>query len=330
MLEDTTSADKLKFQWLITAVGVTLFLAKVIAWKITNSDAIFSDAMESTVNVIASFLGLYSLHLAAKPRDREHPYGHGKVEYITSGVEGVLIIIASLLIIYQSIDGLINHKELFSLDLGIYIVFATGVVNYIFGRWSIIKGKKENSPVLIASGKHLQTDTVTSVGITVSLVIVFFTGWTWFDSLAGLAYGTYIIFVGYHIIRDALGGVMDEWNEPLIEEVVKILEENRHIEWIDVHNMKIQQYGANLHIDAHVTLPWYYSLRDAHNELEKIMRLLGEKLNRPVEFNFHMDDCKPQSCKICQIMDCPVRKFAFEKRIKWDVDNVRSREKHHV
>ncbi|MBL7880398.1 cation diffusion facilitator family transporter [Chryseobacterium sp. EO14] len=327
-VQKNKSKDKLAFQKLIAAFGVILFIGKIIAWKLTNSDAVFSDAMESIVNVISAFMGLYSLYLAAKPRDDDHPYGHGKVEFVTSGIEGALIAIAGVMIIYEGINSLIVGKVLSKIDLGIWIIAATAAINYLLGYISIQKGKAENSIVLISSGKHLQSDTLTTLGVVVSLIVVYFTRIYWLDSVVALGFGIYIIVVGYKIVRKSLSGIMDEQDPDLLEQIIQVLEENRKTEWIDVHNMKIQQFGAHLHIDAHITLPWYYSLRDAHNEMEKMIILLAKNTKRTVEFNFHMDDCKPISCSVCQISNCPVREKDFVKRVVWTPENVTSVDKH--
>lgn len=326
--QETHKKDKIGFQKLIAAFGMILFVGKIIAWKMTDSDAVFSDAMESIVNVISAFMGLYSLYLAAKPKDKDHPYGHGKVEFVTSGIEGALIAIAGIMIIYEGINSLVVGKVLSQLDWGIAIIAATAVINYFLGYISIRKGEQENSLVLISSGKHLQSDTVTTLGVVISLIVVYFTKIYWLDSVVALIFGVYIIFVGYKIVRKSLSGIMDEQDRDLLDQIIKILEENRRIEWIDVHNMKIQQFGASLHIDAHITLPWYYSLRDAHNEMEKMILLLAKNINRSVEFNFHMDDCKPISCVICRISDCPVREQDFVKKVIWTPENVTYWDKH--
>ncbi|WP_080777629.1 cation diffusion facilitator family transporter [Chryseobacterium phocaeense] len=323
-----TTKNKIGFQKLIAAFGLILFIGKIIAWKLTNSDAVFSDAMESIVNVISAFMGLYSLHLAAKPKDDDHPYGHGKVEFVTSGIEGALIAIAGIMIIYEGINSLVVGKTLSKIDLGIWIIAATAVINYLLGYISIKKGQAENSLVLVSSGKHLQSDTITTLGVVLSLIIVYFTKIYWLDSVVALIFGLYIIFVGYKIVRKSLSGIMDEQDPDLLNQIIRVLEENRRTEWIDVHNMKIQQFGANLHIDAHITLPWYYSLRDAHNEMEKMIIVLAKNTKRSVEFNFHMDDCKPVSCSVCQIKDCPVREKDFVKRVQWTPENVTSVDKH--
>lgn len=327
-VQKNNNKDKLAFQKLIAAFGIILFIGKIIAWKLTDSDSVFSDAMESIVNVISAFMGLYSLYLAAKPKDEDHPYGHGKVEFVTSGIEGALIAIAGMMIIYEGINSLITGKILQKLDWGIAIIAATAIINYFLGYISIKKGKHENSHVLISSGKHLQSDTITTLGVVISLIVVYFTKIYWLDSVVALLFGFYIIYIGYKIIRKSLSGIMDEQDPDLLNQIIKVLEENRRTEWIDVHNMKIQQFGANLHIDAHITLPWYYSLRDAHNEMEKMIILLAKNTKRSVEFNFHMDDCKPISCPICQIADCPVRERDFVKRVTWTPENVTCVDKH--
>lgn len=318
------------FQRTVAIIGIVLFVAKLIAWKLTNSDAVFSDAMESIVNIIAAFMGLYSLYLAAKPKDREHPYGHGKVEFVTSGIEGALIIFAGIIIIVQSVDSLLNGNIPAQLDWGIFIIAVTAVINYLLGYLSYQKGIKENSLVLQSSGKHLQSDTLTTLGVVISLVLVYFTKIYWIDSVVAILFGGYIMFVGYKIIRKALSGIMDEADLGMLSRLATFLNDNRKPVWIDVHNMRIQQHGSGLHIDAHLTLPYYLELRDAHQEMEKMYKLIGSNTDRAIEFNFHLDDCKPFSCEICQIFDCPVRQNDFVKKIDWNSKNISQEQKHDV
>lgn len=320
-------SNSLSFQKGIAIVGVVLFIGKLIAWQLTNSDAVFSDAMESIVNIISAFMGLYSLYLGAKPRDDDHPYGHGKVEFITSGIEGTLIVIAGILIIAQSVHSLIMGVALHQLDWGIFIVGTTAVANYVLGHISYQKGKRENSMVLMSSGQHLKSDTISTLGVVASLVLVYFTHLLWLDAIVALVFGGYIIIVGYRIIRKALSGIMDEQDEYLITEIVKVLQENRHSEWIDIHNMKVQQFGSHLHIDAHITLPYYYSLREAHQEMEKVIQVLLKNTERTIDFNFHMDDCKSFSCEICDL-DCPLRKKPFVGSLQWNSETIRQVQKH--
>lgn len=328
--KSSSEKNNFAFQRNIAIVGIILFLAKLLAWRLTNSDAVFSDAMESIVNIIAAFMGLYSLYLAAKPKDEAHPYGHGKVEFITSGVEGALIIFAGIVIIVQAADSLLNKNIPGKLDWGMAIVASTAILNYILGYLSYQKGLKENSLVLQSSGKHLQSDTITTGGVVLSLIIVYFTKLFWLDAVVAILFGGYIIFVGYKIVRKSLSGIMDEADLGLLKNLAQFLNQNRKPEWIDVHNMKIQQFGSRLHIDAHLTLPWYFQLRDAHDEMEKMIVLIAKNSDRKIEFNFHMDDCKPISCEICQISECPVRQRKFAGKVDWSFENITQPDKHTI
>lgn len=326
-MDSSVAKNKFSFQRIIAIVGLLLFVGKLVAWLLTNSDAIFSDAMESIANIIAAFMGLYSLYLASKPRDYDHPYGHGKVEYVAAGVEGLLVSIAGILIIVQSVSSLLQGNALHRLDWGIAITLATAVINYVLGYISYQKGKKENSLVLMSSGKHLQSDTFTTLGVVVSLVLVYFTKIDWIDAVVSLFFGGYIIIMGAKIVREALKGIMDEKDETLFAEIVEVLKNNRRKEWIDIHNMKVQQFGSHLHIDAHITLPYYYPLRDAHREMENVIKLLLDNSQRSIEFNFHMDDCKPFSCEICQL-ECAFRQKDFVKKVEWTKENIAQVPKH--
>ncbi|MDR2206383.1 MAG: cation diffusion facilitator family transporter [Flavobacteriaceae bacterium] len=316
------------FQRNIAIIGVLLFVGKIFAWQLTGSDAVFSDAMESIVNIVAAFMGLYSLYIAAKPSDEDHPYGHGKVEFVTSGIEGSLIIIAGIIIIIQAIGSLIKGNVPEKLDWGMAIVAATAIINYLMGYISYKKGIKENSLVLQSSGKHLQSDTITTVGVVLSLMIVHFTKLYWLDSVVALVFGGYIMIIGYKIVRKSLSGIMDEADIEMLKKLAKILNENRKTDWIDVHNVRIQQFGSRLHIDAHLTLPWYFQLRNAHSEMEEVIKQIVEHSDRNIEFNFHLDDCKPDSCEICQISNCAFREKPFVKKIDWNAENIAQPHKH--
>lgn len=330
MASERSSKSNFVFQRQVAFIGIGLFIAKLLAWHLTNSDAVFSDAMESIVNIVAGFLGLYSLYVAAKPRDTGHPYGHGKAEFVTSGIEGGLIIFAGIIIIVQAVDSLLHGNVPKKLDWGILIVGVTAGINYLVGYISYKKGIRENSLVLQSSGKHLQSDTFTTLGVVLSLVLVYFTKIYWIDAVVALLFGGYIIFIGYQIIRKSLSGIMDEADVRLLTKLSKLLNENRQRDWVDIHNVRIQQHGSELHIDAHLTLPWYYDLRTAHNEMEEVYKLIGKNSERTIEFNFHLDDCKPFSCEICELWECKVRQHTFKKKIEWNDSTIAQLNKHDV
>lgn len=318
----------LRVQKIVTIVAVVLFIIKIIAWWLTQSVAVLTDALESTVNVIAGFISLYSLSIAAKPRDTNHPYGHGKAEFLSAGVEGSLIIIAGTIVIYEAIHNLLYPKVLHKLDWGIILVAITAIVNFITGSYCIRIGKQNNSPALIASGKHLQTDTWTTAGIIAGLIVILFTQIQWLDGAIAVALALYIIYTGYTIVRSSIAGIMDEADEALLQTMVELLNKNRRENWIDLHNLRIIKFGNVLHTDCHLTVPWYLNVREAHTEIDALTDLVRAKFGESVEFFVHADGCLDFSCKICNKQACPVRKFPFEKRIEWTIDNISVNRRH--
>ncbi len=298
---------------MIVLVSVVLFLIKIIAWYITDSVAILTDALESIVNVIASFIGLYSLYISAKPKDLDHPYGHGKVEFISAAVEGTLISVAGMIIIYEAISNLRTPHTIQKLDYGIYLVAITAVINYVAGTLCIRTGKRNNSLALVASGKHLQSDTYTTAGIIAGLILLLFTEISWIDSAVAILFSLVILFTGYRIIRTSIAGIMDEADIDLLKKMVETLDKNRNVNWVDLHNLRIIKYGPTLHLDCHLTVPWYLNVHEAHKEIDALSGLVRKNYGESVELFVHSDGCLDYSCKICEKTDCPVRKQAFEK-----------------
>jgi cation diffusion facilitator family transporter len=320
--------QNLRIQQWIVAIALLLFIAKITAWYITKSVAILTDALESTVNVIAGFIGLYSLHIAAKPRDQDHPYGHGKAEFVSAAVEGTLICMAGLIIIYTSAENFIHPRKLEKLDYGIILVGFTGAINYLAGYYAIRKGKKNSSVALEASGKHLQTDTWSTIGIVIGLLLIIFTGYTWLDSLVAIVFAFFILYTGYKIIRSSLAGIMDEIDIDLLSKLVIVLNNNRKDNWIDLHNLRVIKYGGQLHIDCHMTVPWYLNVHQAHAEIDALIALIKKEFGDAIEFFVHTDGCLDFSCHICSKQDCNVRKHIFEKRVEWTLQNIISNKKH--
>lgn len=311
------SKENYNFQKIVAIVGVALFITKIVAWYMTSSVAILTDALESTINVTAGFIGLYSLYLSAQPRDANHPYGHGKVEFVSAAIEGTLISIAGFVIIYEAILNLRDPHELKQLDYGIILVAITAAINYGVGYVAVKKGEKNNSLALIASGKHLQSDTYSTVGIIIGLILILITKLAWLDSVVALIFAFIIIFTGYKIIRGSIAGIMDEADEDLLKKVVAKIEESRDENWIDLHNLRIIKYGSTLHLDCHLTVPWYMKVREAHAEVDKLETIIRQDFGESVEMFVHTDDCKSFSCKLCTKTDCEVRKFPFEKKLDW-------------
>lgn len=316
------------YQKVLVVVSVGLFLLKLLAWGITHSVAILTDAIESTVNVIAGFLGLYSLILSSKPKDKEHPYGHGKVEFITSALEGILIGVAGGIIIYEAIRNLSHPHSLHQLDYGIALIAFTGMVNYIVGYYCVKKGRAQNSPVLIAGGEHLKSDTYSTIGLVLGIALVMFTGNVKLDSIIALVFACIIIYTGYKIVRKSISGMMDEADETIIQECVDLLNTNRKSSWIDLHNLRVIDYAGFYHIDCHLTVPFYLNLHEAHEVLDQVTEMFRMHFKDRVEFFIHVDGCLFSQCNLCSITSCRVRQHDFKQHVVWTIDNIQSNQKH--
>jgi len=320
----------IRIQRFIAFLSVVLFLGKMLAWYLTGSVTVLTDALESIVNMVAGFLGLFSIIFAARPRDTNHPYGHGKAEFLSSAVEGTLIIIAGVLVIYEAIVHLLVPHKLEQLNLGLIIVAISGAVNFFAGKYAEAQGKKGNSVILISAGKHLQTDAYSTVAIIIGLLLLVLTNnrWQWLDSVVAMAFSFIIMITGYKVLRRSISGIMDEMDMPLIKEVVEVLQKNRKPDWVDLHNLRVIQYGELMHVDAHMTLPWYYQVADADREIHALESLIKSHFNNQVELFIHIDGCMPYQCKLCALEGCPERKAPFQAQLTWNIDNVWADSKH--
>ena len=323
-----SASYNLKVQKGITALSVVLFVAKVVAYYLTNSLAILTDALESIVNVVAGGIGLYSLFVAAKPKDEDHPYGHGKAEFVSAAVEGTLIVAAGVLILYETAQNLLKPSPIGKLDFGLIMVAATAVINYLAGAVCLRVGKQNKSLALQASGKHLQTDTYSTIAIIIGLLVMLVTKLFWIDKVIAFGMSIYIIYNGYKIIRQSLAGIMDEQDMQLLQEIVDLLNKNRRVNWIDLHNFRIIKYGSHLHIDCHLTVPWYLNVHEAQGEIDTLINLISEKFGEGIEFFVHNDGCMPFSCRLCDKFSCPVRQNDFEHKVKWTLETVLTNQMH--
>ena len=301
-----------------------------MAWYLTGSVAILTDALESTVNVAAGLIGVYSLFVSAKPKDKDHPYGHGKAEFLSAAVEGTLVGVAGLFIIYEAVYSLIHPRVVQKLDYGIMLVAFTGLINYIMGSICHKTGKRTNSLALIASGKHLQTDTYSTMGIIVGLVLLYLLKYWWIDSIVAILFAFISLYTGYKIIRSSVAGIMDETDTDLMEKMVAMLNNNRRQNWVDLHNLRIIKYGGTLHLDCHLTVPWYLNVLEAHEEIELLSQTVRNEFGQSLELFVHNDACMEFSCRICSKQDCTVRQHPFQKKIEWTMENISTDNKHHL
>lgn len=312
---------------IITAI---LLLIKFLAYYLTHSYAILTDALESVVNLLAGAFALYSVILAAQPKDRNHPYGHGKVEFLSSGIEGGMISIAGIGMVAKGIMAFFDVPELKSMDYGIILTALTGGVNYFIGRHFIKKGEQFQSATMISNGKHLVSDTLSSIGLVAGLLIIYITKIIWIDYVITIVLGIAILYTGVKLIRESISGLLDEADIEKMEALVNFIDQHKSENTIDLHNLRIQKFGHHLHVDCHITLPWYLSLEESHNEVTRIENLVRDFHHGETEFFVHSDPCIPSSCEICSKPECKYRKTPQVKSLKWTMENAIPNQKHGI
>ncbi len=302
-------------------------LAKFGAYLLTASNFVLTDAAESIVNVLASSFAFFSIYLASQPRDENHPYGHGKVEYFSVFIEGSLIGIAAIIIIIKSVYSIFYPTFIHDLLTGAVIIGITGAVNGALGYYMISKGKSLPSITIEADGRHLLTDMVTSIGLVAGLLLIRFTQIMWLDSALSIFVGIYILYSGYKLVRRSVSGLMDEADFAVVTEIVNVLNEKRRHEWIDIHNFRAQKYGNELHIDCHLTLPNYFDLNHVHNEVKLVDKLINREVTK-TELFIHTDPCLPECCHYCSMPNCPIRSEPKSEEIEWTLDKIIRNKKH--
>ncbi len=319
---------KTRYAILSLVVSVVLIVVKFYAWVLTRSQAVLTDALESIINVVASGFALYSIYLASLPKDENHPYGHGKIEYLSVGFEGGLILIAGGYIFYSALQALLHPHAIDRPDWGIALLAATALVNLVVGFLLVRAGRQHHSPALVGDGQHLYLDAVSTFVSCAALGLVIITDNVLYDALAALLLGLFIVVNGYRMVRRSVSGLMDEADVTTVQQVVAELQEHRQPGWIDVHNLRVQRYGSSLHIDCHVTMPYYLSLEQTHEQVHGIEEVVAQEFEVPVEMFVHADPCTFDACSHCHVADCPVRQHPFTREITWTLANVAKNERH--
>jgi cation diffusion facilitator family transporter len=319
-----------KYKLILTSfvISLLLMIVKFIAYYITYSSAILTDALEAIINVVASGFAFYAIYLSSQPRDLNHPYGHGKIEFFSAGLEGVLIVLASIFIIFHATESLINPQPFKDLQVGLIIIASGTLINYFLGYFVEKEGIMQKSPTLIADGKHLKLDAVSGIILVVAVLLVYLTDLSWIDGSASILFALFMAWNGVKIIRKSIGGLMDETNEEVLEKVVNILKYHKKDEWIDIHNLRIQEYGSDIHIDCHLTLPNYWSLEKVHDTVHEFEEILEKEFPSNVEIFIHADPCLPECCHYCKVENCPIRSAEISKNVDWNKLNLTLNQKH--
>lgn len=319
-----TSTDKSRIYIAIFSLvlGTALLFFKFYAYEITGSEAILSDALESVVNVLGALISLITIIIAAKPADRDHPYGHGKAEYFSVAFEGGFISFAAVMIIYHAIQSLIRGHSVTDLDIGLAITVGAGIVNGALGIYLKRSGKKLKSQALKSGGEHLLSDFITSVAVVVGLLAVKFTGIVWIDPLVAIAFGLYLLKVGVGLFRSSLLDLMDTEDEEVLHKIGNLFTKHVFPGIIRIHRTRILKFGRYHSIDAHLVVPEFWEINKAHYETEVFEKKIMNDYGNEAEVRFHLDPCRRVYCEVCDLKNCPVRQKEFKKRIPFSLEEL--------
>lgn len=320
--------SKVRSLKVVFVVSIAITLVKFYSYYLTRSYAVLSDAYESIINIAATGFALYSVTYSAKLKDADHPYGHGKIEYIAAGFEGALIFFTGIYIFINAIFSLVSGKVINHVEEGILLTTITTVVLLVMGLHLVKKGKQTNSIVMIADGKHILTDVATSVSLIFALILYKLTQFAWIDGTLALLLSFHILFNGFKLVRESLNNLMDKADTTLIDEIAVSLQKIRHDKWIDIHNLRMQKFGHYVHIDCHMTLPFYDSLESVHNEIKMLEREINHSTRYTVELFIHTDPCEQIPCNICAVSNCSFRKKEFVAQVVWCSENMMQNKKH--
>ena len=303
-------------------VASVLLAAKYQAYRMTGSAAVLSDALESIVNVVAAVFALGGLVFAGRPADRNHPYGHGKIEFFSAAFEGGLIAFASVLVVYGALRSLILGPEVRQIGLGILIVLGSALVNLALGGYLVRTGRRHRSLTLVADGQHVLADVWTSGGIVVGLGLVRFTGLAWLDPVVALLVALWLMWTGFKLVRHAAGGLLDEEDPALLNSVLAALQHHLGNGVIRVHHLRAIRSGRFQHVEAHLVVPEFWSVERAHDLSEEVAARTMRDLGAEGEMVFHTDPCHRIYCVVCDLADCPIRREPYRGTIPMTLEEA--------
>lgn len=293
-----------RYAWLSIAAAIVTILLKGLAWWLTGSVGLLSDAMESFVNLAGAIMALWMLHLAAQPADHNHTYGHSKAEYFASAFEGFLILLAALSIGWTAIDRLLHPKPLEQLGIGLAVSVLASLVNFVVARILLAAGRQYRSITLEADAHHLLTDVWTSAGVLVGIAAVAVTGWNWLDPVVALLVALNIVWTGVQLMRRSADGLMDVALPPEQQAAIDAVLEPYRREGIGFHALLTRQAGARAFVSLHVLVPGVWTVQQGHDKVEQIEAAIRAALPHahvlthlePIEDEVSQDDASLDRC----------------------------------
>jgi cation diffusion facilitator family transporter len=269
-----------RFAWLSIGAAILTMVLKLAAWSFTGSVGLLSDAMESLVNLAAAVVALASLIVAARPADEDHAYGHTKVEYFSSGVEGALILLAAVGIGWGSVERLMHPHPLESVGLGLGISCVASLVNLVVARILSRAGRQHHSITLQAESKHLMTDVWTSVFVVIGVALASVTGWLWLDPVLGILLAGHILGMGVRLVRESMLGLMDTGLPPEELEAIRAILADYQAQGVEHHALRTRQAGAWRFMSVHLLVPGDWSVLKAHELAERFEQEIRDKIDR--------------------------------------------------
>ena len=303
-------------------VAIALLVVKFWLYRQTDSQAIFSDALESIVNVVGALVALGVLKYAGRPADRDHPYGHGKMEFFSAAFEGGLIFCAALVILWQALKAFLAGAMPQELDLGLWVTLGAGIVNGLLGLFLIRYGNRHDSAALAADGHHVLSDFWTSIGVVLGLVAVRVTGIAWLDPVVAAVMMVWLLITGWRIVRRAIGGLLDAEDPELLHEVVGLLSKRVGNGVIRLHHLRSIRSGRFRPSSGHLVVPEFWSVHRAHDAAEELAAEIVQELPGQADVDFHTDPCERSWCSMCDLEQCSVRKQPFVKLEPLTVDEA--------
>ncbi len=304
------------------SISLLLLVVKFVAYFLTDSKAVLSDAIESIVNVVTGALMMVSISISIKPVDQDHPYGHGKVESFSAGFEGGLIILAAIIILFEAIPQFFVPVAPRNMGAGILLLGGAGIVTMIVSFFLLHSGKKLKSEALAADGRHLMTDFHTSAGVIAGLFLVKVTGYLWLDPLVACLVALNILGNGVELAGKSFGSLMDKADPVLLERITSALNRIKKPGWLYPHKLRCLRSGRYHHVDLHIIMPRYRTLEQVHEAEQEITEALFAELGEEGDIMIHTDPCEDIYCRSCEVDPCPERKVSFKTNDDWAVEKV--------
>lgn len=268
-----------RFIWLSLSVSIVIFGIKIAAAVVTQSIGLWSDALESTVNVVAAAVALWAMRLSAKPADHNHDFGHGKAEYFSAAVEGSMIFVAAGVIIVGAVSRFFRPVPLEQLGVGLALSALATLINFAVGFLLVRTGRKHRSITLEADGRHLLTDVWTSVGVLIAIALVMLTGWMWFDPIIAILVGANILYTGYGLVRRSVVGLLDGTLPPAeVATVNEVLHQLAGTAKVEIAEIKTRESGRQRFVYATVTVPGDWTVKRSHDLADDVEAAVDKAL----------------------------------------------------